>query len=115
MFEVGFSEILIIFGLALIVLGPEKLPKLAAQLGRWTGRARAMARQLKAQLDEEVTFQEQRAQHGRGETPSAASSEATQSPPAASEPVVDEAPATPTADTDPQDFSQESSAKPNNE
>jgi len=69
MFEVGFSEILIILGLALIVLGPEKLPKLAAQLGRWTGRARAMAKQLRAQLDQEVNFQEQRVEHGKGNSP----------------------------------------------
>lgn len=68
MFEVGFTEIVLILGLALLVLGPEKLPKLAAQIGRWTGRARSMARQLRAQLDQEVNFQEQRAAHGRGET-----------------------------------------------
>jgi len=47
MFEIGFSEILVIALLALLVLGPEKLPKVAAQLGRWTGRARAMARNLR--------------------------------------------------------------------
>lgn len=78
MFEVGFTEIVLILGLALLVLGPEKLPKLAAQLGRWTGRARSMARQLRAQLDQEVNFQEKRAAHGRGET--------TPSKPAAAEP-----------------------------
>src|SRR5262245_18486632 len=54
MFDVGFSEIVLILGIALLVLGPEKLPKLANQIGRWAGRARAMARQLRAQLDEEV-------------------------------------------------------------
>ncbi len=56
MFEVGFTEIILILGIALLVLGPEKLPKLANQVGRWAGRARAMARQLRAQLDEEVTI-----------------------------------------------------------
>ncbi len=55
MFEVGFTEIIVILGIALLVLGPEKLPKLANQVGRWVGRARAMARQLRQQLDEEVT------------------------------------------------------------
>jgi|SRR5688572_16150910 len=55
MFEVGFTEIILILGIALLVLGPEKLPKLANQVGRWAGRARAMARQLREQLDEEVT------------------------------------------------------------
>jgi sec-independent protein translocase protein TatB len=56
MFEVGFSEILLIFAIALLVLGPEKLPKLAADLGRWAGRARAMARQLRTQLEQEVQY-----------------------------------------------------------
>lgn len=58
MFEVGFTEIILIFGLALLVLGPEKLPSLAAKVGRWTGRARAMARQLRTQLEHEVTLEE---------------------------------------------------------
>jgi sec-independent protein translocase protein TatB len=56
MFEVGFTEILVICGIALLVLGPEKLPKLAADLGRWAGRARAMARQLRTQLEQEVNY-----------------------------------------------------------
>ncbi|HEY8540239.1 MAG TPA: Sec-independent protein translocase protein TatB, partial [Steroidobacteraceae bacterium] len=58
MFDVGFSEIVLILGLALLVLGPEKLPGLAAKIGRWTGRARSMARQLRAQLEQEVTLEE---------------------------------------------------------
>jgi len=44
--------------IALVVLGPAKLPKLAADIGRWTGRARAMARQLKSQLDQEIQAEE---------------------------------------------------------
>src|SRR3954470_3583430 len=52
MFEVGFSELLLIFAIALVVLGPQKLPKLAQQVGRWVGRARAMARQFREQLEE---------------------------------------------------------------
>ena len=56
MFEVGFTEIVLILGIALLVLGPERLPKLAADLGRWAGRARAMARQLRTQLEQEVNY-----------------------------------------------------------
>lgn len=58
MFEVGFTEILLILGLALLVLGPEKLPGLAEKVGRWTGRARSMARQLRTQLEHEVTMED---------------------------------------------------------
>lgn len=56
MFEVGFSEMLVIFALALVVLGPERLPRLVSQLGRWAGRARAMARQFRDQLEAEVNL-----------------------------------------------------------
>ena len=63
MFDVGFSEVLLIFVIALIVLGPEKLPKAASQVGRWIGRARAMARQFKEQLEEEVNLENVRKAH----------------------------------------------------
>jgi sec-independent protein translocase protein TatB len=56
MFEIGFSEILLICAIALLVLGPERLPKLATDIGRWAGRARAMARQLRTQLEQEVHY-----------------------------------------------------------
>ena len=54
MFDIGFSEVLLIFGLALVVLGPDKLPQLARTIGRWAGRARAMARQFRDQLESET-------------------------------------------------------------
>jgi sec-independent protein translocase protein TatB len=54
MFGIDFSEILVIFGIALVVLGPEKLPKLAQTIGRWVGRARGMARQFREQLEQEA-------------------------------------------------------------
>jgi sec-independent protein translocase protein TatB len=63
LFEGRFSEILIIFVLALIVLGPEKLPRLVSELGRWAGRARAMARQFREQLEEEVELEAARKAH----------------------------------------------------
>jgi len=58
--EGRFSEILIIFVLALIVLGPEKLPRVVSEVGRWVGRARAMARQFREQLEEEVQLEQAR-------------------------------------------------------
>ena len=56
MFEVGFTEILLICAIALMVLGPARLPKLVADLGRWAGRARSMARQLRTQLEQEAHY-----------------------------------------------------------
>lgn len=58
MLDVGFSEILLTSAIALIVLGPERLPKVARQVGNWMGRARAMARQLSEQLEREVSADE---------------------------------------------------------
>ena len=58
MFEVGFSELLLISVIALVVLGPERLPKLVAQVGRWVGKARSMARTFREQLESEVNLEE---------------------------------------------------------
>ncbi len=54
MFDVGFWELAVIFVVGLLVLGPERLPKVARQLGQWAGRARQMARVLSTQLQDEM-------------------------------------------------------------
>lgn len=54
MFDIGFWELALIFVLALLVLGPQRLPKLASQLGNWAGQARRMARMLTTQLRQEI-------------------------------------------------------------
>ncbi len=54
MFEVGFSELLLCFVVALVVLGPQKLPAVARTLGRWTGRARSYVRNLSSELERET-------------------------------------------------------------
>jgi len=56
MFDVGFWELALIFMLGLIVLGPEKLPRIAAKIGRWVGRARRTATQLRYQLEREINL-----------------------------------------------------------
>ena len=59
MFDIGFWELIILFGIGLIVLGPERLPKVAMQVGNWAGQARRMARtltsQMRAELDNDIT------------------------------------------------------------
>ena len=54
MFDVGFWELIILFGLGLIILGPERLPKVAMQIGNWAGQARRMARTLTTQIRDEL-------------------------------------------------------------
>lgn len=54
MFDVGFWELAVIFVVGLLVLGPERLPGVARQLGQWTGNARRMARALTTQFQEEL-------------------------------------------------------------
>jgi len=53
-FDFSMPELGIIFVVALVVLGPKKLPPLVQQVGRWVGRARHMARQFRDQLEQEV-------------------------------------------------------------
>lgn len=69
MLDFGFSEILLTSAIALVVLGPEKLPKVARQVGNWMGRARLMARQLSEQLEREVNAEELLKQQTRSSTP----------------------------------------------
>lgn len=54
MFDVGFSELVLCFVVALVVLGPQKLATVARTLGAWTGRARAYVRNLSAELERET-------------------------------------------------------------
>ena len=54
MFDVGFWELVILFGLGLMVLGPERMPKVAAKVGRWAGQAKRMASNLTDQMRDEI-------------------------------------------------------------
>jgi sec-independent protein translocase protein TatB len=69
MLDFGFSEVLLTSAIALVVLGPEKLPKVARQVGNWMGRARLMARQLSEQLEREVNAEELLKQQTRSSIP----------------------------------------------
>jgi Tat protein translocase TatB subunit len=69
MLDFGFSEILLTSAIALVVLGPERLPKVARQVGNWMGRARAMARQLSEQLEREVSAEQLLREQNKSQAP----------------------------------------------
>lgn len=58
MFEIGFGEIALILVIALLVVGPEKLPGVARTLGLWLGKARRFVASVKADIDRELQTEE---------------------------------------------------------
>ncbi len=60
MFEVGFSEILMVGLVALLVIGPEKLPKVARMAGYWIGKSKRMVAAVKQEISEEFQAEELR-------------------------------------------------------
>lgn len=54
MFGIGGQELILLMLIGLIVLGPERLPRIANQIGNWLGQARRMTRVMKRQLEEEL-------------------------------------------------------------
>jgi len=51
---IGGSEFLLLCIIGLMILGPERLPRVARQLGSWIGKARQMTRSLQRQLEDEL-------------------------------------------------------------
>jgi sec-independent protein translocase protein TatB len=51
MFDIGYSELLLIAVVALIVIGPKDLPRVMRTVGHWVGRARGMARHFRSGID----------------------------------------------------------------
>lgn len=62
MFEIGFWELVLVGVVALVVLGPERLPRVARTMGQWAGRARSYVKHFSSELEREVQVQELRQQ-----------------------------------------------------
>ncbi len=58
MFDMGFLELLLIGIIALIVLGPERLPKAARTVGLWIGKAKQGFDSIKTEIDRELKVKE---------------------------------------------------------
>ena len=58
MFDVGFWELVLILVVVLLVVGPERLPKLARTAGLWLGKARGVVSQVKQDIDREIKAEE---------------------------------------------------------
>lgn len=125
MFDIGFAELMLVALVALLVLGPERLPKAARTVGYWGGRARSYMRQMTTELEREVQQAEIREQIektrqtlnksvdleeqlGLKETPAASDSakkQSSQSTPAAQNAVDDEPQESPLASREAQTLS----------
>ncbi len=58
MFDVSFWELCLVGVVALLVLGPEKLPRAARTAGLWIGKARRMLAQMQAEIERELDLEE---------------------------------------------------------
>lgn len=58
MFDISFAELLVIAVVALLVIGPEKLPKVARTLGAFAGRMQRYVAQVKEEVNREARFEE---------------------------------------------------------
>ncbi len=58
MFDIGFWELTIIGVVALLVIGPERLPRVARTTGLWLGRARRFVSSVKSDIDREIAADE---------------------------------------------------------
>jgi len=60
MFDIAFTELLVIGIIALIVIGPERLPKVARTAGQWLGRLNRYVSQVKQDIDRDIKLEELR-------------------------------------------------------
>ena len=60
MFDIAFSEMLIIAVIALVVIGPEKLPKVARTVGHLLGKAQRYVSDVKSEINREMEIDELR-------------------------------------------------------
>lgn len=58
MFDIGFTEMLLIGLVALLAFGPERLPKVARETGYWIRKARSSLASVRAEIEHEMEMQD---------------------------------------------------------
>jgi sec-independent protein translocase protein TatB len=62
MFDIGFSEIMVVAVISLIIMGPERLPETVRTISLWLGRLRQFVSSARAEIEDEVGMDEIRRQ-----------------------------------------------------
>jgi sec-independent protein translocase protein TatB len=96
MFETSLPELVLVAVIGLLVLGPQRLPKVAAEIGKWVSRARRTATQLRRQLEREVELNDIQPPPPRPPPPTKPAVPPAATPPADSASSKEPAPVEPT-------------------
>jgi Tat protein translocase TatB subunit len=65
MFDVGFWELVLVFVLGLLVLGPERLPRVARSVGQWIAQAKSVANRFQREIEREIAVQDLQTRYER--------------------------------------------------
>jgi len=65
MFDVGFWELVVVFVLGLLVLGPDRLPRVARTVGQWIAQAKSVANRFQREIEREIAMQDLQARYER--------------------------------------------------
>ena len=65
MFDVGFWELVLVFVLGLLVLGPDRLPRVARTVGQWIAQAKSVANRFQREIEREIAIQDLQARYER--------------------------------------------------
>lgn len=109
MFGIGSTELLVILVVALLVLGPKNLPKIAQTLGRAMGEFRKVSTEFQRTLNTEIAFEEEAEKHAKAKKEleatqaGEAAAKATETAPAPEAAPAETADAAPKADAKPEE------------
>lgn len=115
MFDIGFLELLVVFVVALLILGPERLPGAAKTAGLWVRKIRrsiqSVQREINAQLDQEELQRSIKETNERIMRETASFQETAEAPVKKTQPNTQESPAEPQAEETPKQAAEDSQTR----